>query len=78
VDDAISRRLALQREIADLTCEAANDHTAEHGRLFQAAIAAYQAAEPERTEELREKVRALWSRAWPANFAALEFCRTLG
>ena len=78
VDDATLRRLAGQGEIADLTWEAPDDITAEHGQVFQAAIAAYQAAEPGRAEELWEKVRAVWSRAWSANYAALEFLQDTG
>jgi hypothetical protein len=78
VDGATLRRLAGQGEIADLTWEAPDDLAAEHGQVFGAAIAAYQAAEPERAEELWEKVRAVWSRAWSANYAALEFLQDAG
>jgi hypothetical protein len=77
-DGATLRRLAGQGEIADLTWEAPDDLAAEHGQVFQAAIAAYQAAEAERAEELWEKVRAVWSRAWSANYAALEFLQDAG
>jgi hypothetical protein len=58
VDDATLRRLARPGEIADLTWEAPDDLAAEHAQVFQTAIAAYQAAEPERAEKLWEKVRA--------------------
>ncbi len=46
------------------TWEAPADLAAQHGQVFQAAIAAYQAAEPGPAEELWEKVRAVWSHAW--------------
>ena len=78
VDAATLRRLAEQGEIADLTWEAPDDLAAEHARVFQAAIAAYQAAEPVRAEKLWEEVRAVWSRAWSANYAALEFLQDAG
>ena len=72
------RRLAGQGAIADLTWEAPDDIAAGHAQVFQAAIAAYQAAELGRAEELWEKVRAIWSRAWSANYAALEFLQDTG
>jgi hypothetical protein len=78
VDDATLRRLAGEGAMADLTWEAPDDMAAEHGQVFQAAIAAYQAAEPEHAEELWEKVRAIWSRAWSANCAILEFLQDTG
>ena len=78
VDAATLRRLARPSEIADLTWEAPDDPAAQHARVFQAAIAAYQAAEPEHAEQLWEKVRALWSQAWSANYAALEFLQDTG
>jgi hypothetical protein len=77
-DGATLRRLAGRGEIADLTWEAPDDIAAGHAQVFRAAIAACQAAEPERAEELWEKVRAVWSRAWSANYAALEFLQDAG
>jgi hypothetical protein len=73
VDDTTLRRLAAEGAMADLTWEAPDDIAADHGQVFQAAIAAYQAAVPGHAEELWEKVRAVWSQAWSANYAALEF-----
>ena len=78
VDAATLRRLAGQGEIADLTWEAPDDFAAEHARVFQAAITAYQAADPMRAEKWWEEVRAVWSRAWSANCAALEFLQDAG
>ncbi len=72
------QRLAGQSAMADLTWEAPDDIAAGHGQVFQAAIAAYQAAEPGHAEELWEKVRTVWSRAWSANYAALEFLQDTG
>jgi hypothetical protein len=78
VDDTTLRHLAAEGAMADLTWEAPDDITAAHGRAFQAAIAAYQAAEPGPAEELWEKVRVIWSRAWSVNYAALEFLQDTG
>ena len=78
VDSTTLRRLAAEGAIADLTWEAPDDIAADHGQVFQAAIASYQAAEPGRAEELWEKVRAVWSQAWSANYAALEFLQDTG
>ena len=46
--------------------------------MFQAAIRAYHAADSERADELWENVRAIWSQAWSANYAALEFLQGTG
>ena len=78
MDDTTLQRLAGEGEIADLTWQAPDDITADHGQLFQAAITAYQAAELGLAEELWEKVGAVWSRAWSANYAALEFLQDTG
>jgi hypothetical protein len=78
VDDTTLRRLAGQGETADLTWEAPGDLAADHGQVFQAAIAAYQAADPGHAEELWARVQVVWSRAWSANYAALEFLQDTG
>jgi hypothetical protein len=72
------RRLTAGGEVVGLIREAPDDLAATRAQVFQAAIAAYRTAEPERAEELREQVRALWSRAWPANYAGLEFLQGTG
>ena len=78
VDAAALRHLAGGGEIADLTWEAPDDLAAGHAQAFQAALAAYQDAEPAHAEKLWEEVRAVWSRAWSANYAALEFLQDTG
>ena len=78
VDETTLRRLAGEGMLADLTWEAPDDIAAEHARVFQAAIAAYQAADPKSAEELWDKVQAVWSHAWSANYAALEFLQETG
>ena len=78
VDGTTLRRLAGQSAMADLIWEAPDDLAADHGQVFRAAIAAYQAAEQGPAEELWEKVQAVWSHAWSANYAALEFLQDTG
>src|SRR5579859_2785892 len=78
VDNATLRHLAAGSEIADLTWEAPDDLTTEHGQMFHAAISAHQAADSQRADELWENVRAIWSRAWSANYAVLEFLQGTG
>ena len=78
VDNATLQNLAAGNEVADLIWEAPDELTAEHGQMFHAAIRAHQAADSERADELWEKVRAIWSQAWSANYAALEFLQGTG
>jgi hypothetical protein len=78
VDNATLRHLAAGSEIADLIWEAPDELTAEHGQIFHAAISAYQAADSERADELWDKVRAIWSQAWSANYATLELLQGTG
>ena len=78
VDTATLRHLAGGSEIADLIWEVPDDRTAEHGQIFHAAICAYQSADSERADELWEQVGAIWSQAWSANYAILEFLQGTG
>jgi len=78
VDNATLRRLAAHSGIADLTWEAPDEITARHGEAFQAAIQAYHAADTERADRLWDQVRAIWSQAWSANYAVLEFLQGTG
>jgi len=78
VDNAMLRQLAIRGEIADLTWEAPDELTADHAQVFQAAIRAHHAADSERADELWENVRAIWSQAWSANYAVLEFLQGTG
>jgi hypothetical protein len=78
VDNATLRQMAIGGEIADLTWEAPDELTADHAQVFQAAIRAHHAADSERAYELWENVRAIWSQAWSANYAVLEFMQGTG
>jgi hypothetical protein len=78
VDNATLQRLATGSEIADLTWQAPDQLTAEHAQAFQAAIRAHHAGDSERAEQLWENVRAIWSQAWSANYAVLEFFQNTG
>jgi hypothetical protein len=78
VDSAALRRMAGQVEIADLIWEAPEELTSNHRNVFQAAMHAYQAGNPDRAGLLWQEVRAVWSRAWAANDKALELMQNAG
>jgi hypothetical protein len=78
VDDAALRHLAAGSEIADLTWEAPDELAADHARVFQDAMRAHHAGEFERAGRLWENLQAIWSRAWSANYAVLEFMQNTG
>ena len=78
VDNAALQRLAAGTEIADLTWEAPEELTAEHAQVFQAAMRAYDAGDSERADRLWENLQAIWSKAWSANHAVLEFMQGTG
>ena len=78
VDNATLRRLAAGSEIADLTWEAPDELTAEHGQAFQAAMRAHHAGDSQHANQLWENLQAIWSQAWSANYAALEFMQGTG
>jgi len=78
VDNATLQRLAAGSEIADLLWETPDELTAEHTQVFQAAMRAHHADEYERAERLWENLGTIWSQAWSANYAALEFMQDRG
>jgi len=78
VDNATLQRLAAGSEIADLIWEAPDQLTAEHAQVFQAAIRAHHAADSQRANQLWENLQAIWSQAWSANYAVLEFMQGTG
>jgi len=78
VDTATMRQLAVRGRLGDLIWEAPVGLTAEHGQLFQAAIHAYHVGQAEAAEQIWQQVRAVWSRAWAANLAALELMQDAG
>ena len=78
VDDAALRHLAAGSEIADLTWEAPDELAAEHAQVFQDAMRAHGAGDSERAGRLWEDLQAIWSRAWSANYAVLEFMQDTG
>lgn len=78
VDNATLRRLSAHGEIADLIWEPRGELAAEHGQLLQAAIQAAQDGKPQMGEQLWQQVRAIWSVAWSANYAALKFLQDAG
>jgi hypothetical protein len=72
------RRLAAGGKTADLIWEAPEELTAEHGQAFQAAMLAYHAGDSESAGQQWQQVQAIWSRAWAANYAALELLQNAG
>jgi hypothetical protein len=78
VDNATLRRLSAHGEIADLVWEPRRELAVEHGQLLQAAIQAAQDGKPQTEEHLWQQVRAIWSVAWSANYAALKFLQDAG
>jgi hypothetical protein len=78
VDDATLRRLSAGSEIADLIWEAPDELTAEHAEVFQAAMRVHHADDSQHADRLWENLQAIWSQAWSANYAALEFMQGTG
>jgi hypothetical protein len=79
VDSAVLRQLAAgSGEIADLIWEAPDELAAEHAQVFLAAMRAYNAGDSERADRLWENLQAIWSQAWSANYAVLEFMQGTG
>ena len=77
VDNTVLQHLA-QGNLADLTWEPPDDFTAEHASVGLAAIRARQAGDPEEGERLWQQTQALWSRAWSANYNAIELLQASG
>ena len=77
VDNAVLRHLTAGSEVADLTWEAPDELTARHAQAFQAAMRAYHGGS-ERAGQFWEDLRAIWSQAWSANYAVLEFMQGTG
>jgi hypothetical protein len=78
VDLATVRYVSARSQLADLIWEAPVRLTGEHGQLLLAAIQAHRAGRAEAAGQLWDKARAVWSRAWTANLAALELMQDAG
>jgi hypothetical protein len=78
VDNVTLRHLAADGKIADLVWEASEELAAEHLQAFQAAMQAYHAGDFESAEQHWQELRAIWSRAWAASYAALELLQNAG
>jgi hypothetical protein len=78
VDNVTLRRQAAYGKIADLVWEAPEDLAAEHSQAFQSAMQAYHAGHSELAEQHWQEYQAIWSRAWSANYAALELLQNAG
>ena len=77
-DIATLRHLAAASELADLIWEAPDQLTAKHAQIFLAAMRAYNTGETGRADQLWENLQAIWSQAWSANYAVLEFMQDAG
>jgi hypothetical protein len=78
VDLGVLRNLRSGGDIADLIWEAPDDLADEHNLAHQAALRAYEAGSIEVAEREWGKVQAVWSRAWAANCAAIDFMQEAG
>jgi hypothetical protein len=78
VDHVALGRLATDGKLADLVWEAPEDLAAEHGQAFHAAMQTYQGGNAELAEQQWQQVQAIWSRAWAANYSALELLQGAG
>ena len=79
VDTTALRRMCADGEIADIIWEAPDDLV--YRALPRARCRAVQAHHPgnsELAEFLWKDVQAIWSHAWAANYAALEFLQQVG
>ena len=77
-DNATLRRLATDGKIADLVWEAPEELAAEHAESFNAAMQAHHTGHSEAAEQQWQQVQVIWSRAWAANYAALELLQNAG
>jgi len=78
VDNAMLREMAAGSELADLIWEAPDQFTADHAQMFRDAMHAHLAGEAEDAGQLWENLQAIWSHAWSANYAVLEFMQGTG
>ena len=78
VDNAMLREMAARSELADLIWEAPDQFTADHAQVFRDAMHAHLAGDAERADQLWENLQAIWSHAWSANYAVLEFMQGTG
>ena len=78
VDNAVLRDMAAGSELADLIWEAPDQLAADHAQAFNDAMHAHLAGDAERAGQLWENLQAIWSHAWSANYAVLEFMQGTG
>jgi hypothetical protein len=78
VDNTVLRDMAIGSELAELIWEAPDQLTAGHAQAFRDAMCAHLAGDAERAGQLWENLGAIWSHAWSANYAVLEFMQGTG
>jgi hypothetical protein len=78
IDPVLLAEKSAAGEVADLVWEAPADLVAEHDQAHLAAMRAYHAEDVTDAERHWRSVEAVWSRAWTANYQALEFMQGTG
>jgi hypothetical protein len=78
VDYSALQKLTAGSELADLTWEAPDELAADHAQVFLTAMRAYNTGETGHADQLWENLQAIWSQAWSANYAVLEFMQDAG
>jgi hypothetical protein len=78
VDNAVLQEVADGSELADLIWEPPDEFTTDHAQAFKEAMCAHLAGDAERASQLWENLQAIWSHAWSANYAVLEFMQGAG
>jgi hypothetical protein len=78
VDNATLARICTQGEIADIIWEAPEDLATEHRQVFEATMDAHHAGDSKVAELMWRELQAIWSRAWSANYAALQLLQDAG
>jgi hypothetical protein len=78
VENATLARMCARGEIADIIWEAPEDLTAEHEQMFEAATDAHHTGKSKVAELRWQELQTIWSRAWSANYAALQLLQDTG
>jgi hypothetical protein len=78
IDPVVLAEKSATGEVADLHWEAPAELVAEHNQAHLAAMRAYHAEDVADAERHWRNVEAIWSRAWAANYQALEFMQGTG
>jgi len=78
VDLGTLKHVIGQGEIAGLIWEAPGEISRRHNQAFHAAMDAYEAGNMQVAEQHWRNLEAIWSQAWSANYATLDFMQQAG